>query len=76
MLKLVIQIAKRLNYSLYVMCFCFCRFCRVVFPPSRGAGPLSPPIGLNGVADRVAVQDMKFAVMADLGCGHYYPRGT
>ena len=32
----------------------------------RGAGPHSPPIDLNGVADRVAVQDMKFAVMADL----------
>ena len=28
----------------------------------RGAGPHSPPIDLNGVA----VQDMKFAVMADL----------
>ena len=26
MLKLVIQIANRLNYSSYVMCFCFCRF--------------------------------------------------
>ena len=38
----------------------------MVFRPSWGAGPHLLPIGLNGVTDRVAVQDMKFAVMADL----------
>ena len=45
----------------------FHRFCCGVFRHSRCVGLHSPPIGLNGVADRVAVQHMKFAVMADLG---------